>query len=361
MTRQLRNRFRERQGLRSGFTLVEMLVVVAIIAVLASMLLPAMLMARESSRKTQCQNHLRQLGLAMQDHGGTFNRLPALGYMGFDQNKNVTAFFGWTVRILPHVEQGNFYQAWDFNKPLNDPGNQAIAAHSLPVFQCPSDTTTEGERDLSYVANGGFGWTIALSGANDCAISFPLLNPIDLNGNGTRCPPPPGTDGSPTDRELLIRTGVFFLESWNTKGVDRHHTLDTFVDGMTHTILLTENIRTGYDPFSPDVSWASADALRMGFFLPSDICYGGSCADINVSQAVANVSHGINSGLKEAEGQSPWPSSLHATGVNVCMADGSVRFLSENISSQVYYALVTSQGSLFNGALADSSAGMSGF
>lgn len=361
MHHRLRTSPRQKPRQRGGFTLVELLVTVGIISVLVSILLPAVLMARESSRKSQCQNNLRQLGLAMHDHGTNFNRLPALGCMGFDSNKSVTTFFGWTVRILPHLEQGDLYRTWDFNKPYSDPGNQIAAAYSIPVFQCPSDTTTEGERDLSYVANGGFGWTIAQSGAIDCAISYPLLNPIDLNGNGTRCPPPPGTDGSPTDRELLIRTGVFFLESWNTKGVDRHHTLDTFVDGMTYTILLAENIRTGYDPFDTTASWASADALRMGFFMPSDVCNGGSCADANVSQGVANSTHGINSGLEEAEGQSPWPSSQHLQGVNVCMADGSVRFLSENISSTIYYALVTSQGSLFKGALADSSAGMNGF
>jgi prepilin-type N-terminal cleavage/methylation domain-containing protein/prepilin-type processing-associated H-X9-DG protein len=338
-----------------GFTIVELLVSLAIIALLMSMLMPAVQQGREAARKSQCQHNLRQLGLAMHHHASTFNRLPALGYMGVDSKGIVTPFFGWTVKILQQMEQDNLYRKWDFNQPLSDPANQAAAAYSVSLFRCPSDPTLLGNGDLSYVANGGYGWTVSLAGANDCAIGYPSLNPIDINGNGIRCPKVKTVDGNPSDSDLLIRTGMFFLESWQVPGVDRHHSLDTVLDGQTNTILLSENIRAGRDPLNPQASWATADPLRMGFFLPSDICNGGSCSDANMSQAVANSTNGINSGLGLAEGQAPWPSSLHASGVNVCMADGSIKFLSENISSIVYYALVTSQGSLFQGAKADAS------
>ena len=345
---------------RDGFTIVELLVSLAIIALLMSLLMPAVQQGRESARKSQCQQNMRQLGLAMHNHASTYSQLPALGYMSL-YGGGVLPYFGWTVKILPELEQGNLYKKWDFNKPLIDPVNQEAARTSVALFRCPSDWTVLGGGDLSYVTNGGFGWTIALAGANDCAIGYPSLNPIDLNGNGVRCPLNPAADGTPSDRDMLIRTGMFFLESWNVPGVDRHHSLDTVVDGQTHTILLSENIRAGRDPLNPEASWATADPLRMGFFLSSDICNGGSCSDANMSQAISNGAHGINAGLDLAEGEAPWPSSMHHGGVNVCMADGTVKFLSENISSIVYYALVTSQGSLFDGAKADSSAGSGAF
>jgi prepilin-type processing-associated H-X9-DG protein len=326
----------------------------AVIAALAALLLPAVQQSRESARRIQCVNNLRQLGLAMHEHETQFGRLPALGYMGLDSSGSVAPYFGWTVVILPHLEQGNRYQKWDLSKPLSDASNQAIAATKLPVFVCPSDTSATGKGDLSYVANAGLGWTIAFNGANDCPIGFPLLNPIDLNGNGIRCPTNSGSDGSPSDQDMLVMTGVFFLESTGVPGVSRHHTLDTMTDGLSNTILLSENVRAGADPLNPLGSWATPDPLRVGFFLTSDICRGGSCSTANTSGAVANgLNGGINTGLGRAEGEAPWPSSLHQGGVNVCFADGSVRFLSERVASIVYYAMVTSRGADIRGPLAD--------
>ena len=340
-----------------GFTLIELLVTIVVISLLMALLMPAIQQSREAARRSQCQSNLRQLGLAMHQHDSNFNRLPALGYMGLDSTGAVAPFFGWPVLILPFIEQGNLYRQWDFKNPLTAPANEAAASTSLPLLRCPSDITVVGQGDLSYVVNAGFGWTTFLAGANDCPIGYPSLNPIDINGNGICCPVDPNGDGSPSDRDLLIRTGLFFLEVWNVPGVERHHSLNTILDGQTNTIMLTENIRTGYDPRNPTASWATADPLRMGFFLTTDICLGGSCSTANFSSAVANLTDGINSGLHQAEGQSPWPSSLHPGGVNVCLSDGSMRFLSENISSIVYYALITSQGSMFQAPLTDQTIG----
>jgi prepilin-type N-terminal cleavage/methylation domain-containing protein/prepilin-type processing-associated H-X9-DG protein len=348
MEKRTNNRTSATTAVRGAFTMIELIVVLAVIALLAALLLPAVQQSRESARRIQCVNNLRQLGLALHAHGTQFGRLPALGYMGLDSSGSVAPYFGWTVVILPHLEQGNRYQKWNLSKPLSDPNNQTIALTTLPVFVCPSDTSTTGKGDLSYVANAGLGWTIAFNGANDCPIGFPLLNPLD------RCPTSSGTDGFPSDQDLLAMTGVFFLESTGVPGVSRHHTLDTITDGLSNTVLLSENIRAGADPLNPLSSWATPDPLRTGFFLTSDICRGGSCSAANTSEAVANgLSGGINTGLARAEGEAPWPSSKHQGGVNVCLADGSVRFLSERVASIVYYAMVTSRGSDIRGALAD--------
>src|SRR5438105_83839 len=96
---------------RSAFTLVELLVVIAIIGVLVALLLPAVQMAREAARRTQCSNHLKQLGLAAQNFNDTKGALPP-ARLGNNGN-----WLTWAVVMLPYVEQQNFYQLWNEQRP----------------------------------------------------------------------------------------------------------------------------------------------------------------------------------------------------------------------------------------------------
>ena len=115
--------------------------------------------------------------------------------------------------------------------------------------------TVEGARDLSYAVNGGIGDTFFNNGVHDC-VADPFYQPLDLNGNGISSAPSEDVDGSPTDREIYFRLGMFFSENWKFagtpgfQGVTRHHTTATIIDEMSNTILLGENVRTGYDPGS---------------------------------------------------------------------------------------------------------------
>src|SRR5437868_9206492 len=97
---------------RSAVTLVELLVVIAIIGVLVALLLPAVQMARESARRTQCANHLKQLGLAAQNFNDIRSWLPPtrVSNDGTDANQN---FVTWAILLLPFVEQQNCYSQWD--------------------------------------------------------------------------------------------------------------------------------------------------------------------------------------------------------------------------------------------------------
>src|SRR5438034_10916922 len=95
---------------RSAFTLVELLVVVAIIGVLVALLLPAVQAAREAARRMSCGNNLRQIGLALQNFESTFKYFPSsLRPTPPDPNG---LFNGWSVhgQILPYLEQGNLYR-----------------------------------------------------------------------------------------------------------------------------------------------------------------------------------------------------------------------------------------------------------
>jgi prepilin-type N-terminal cleavage/methylation domain-containing protein len=115
---------------RSGFTLVELLVVIAIIAGLIALLLPAVQQVRESANRAQCQNNLRQLGLAIHDFHDVNNRLPP--YYGIDPpsggavyaNANPATIFGsWFVHLLPYVEQNALYR--NIMEPLSA-GNHCL-------------------------------------------------------------------------------------------------------------------------------------------------------------------------------------------------------------------------------------------
>src|SRR5438105_8651960 len=100
---------------RSAFTLVELLIVVAIIGVLVALLLPAAQAAREAARRMSCGNNLRQIGLALQNFESVSKCFPSsLRPTAVDPNG---LFNGWSVhgQILPYLEQANLYQQIDFN------------------------------------------------------------------------------------------------------------------------------------------------------------------------------------------------------------------------------------------------------
>src|SRR5689334_7824014 len=92
---------------RAGFTLVELLVVIAIIGVLVSLLLPAVQSAREAARRAQCQNHLKQIGLAVLNFEDVNKSLP---HSRYDDR------YTWAVEILPYVEQKSLFDQWDLTK-----------------------------------------------------------------------------------------------------------------------------------------------------------------------------------------------------------------------------------------------------
>ncbi len=118
-----------RKDRRPAFTLVELLVVIAIIGVLVALLLPAVQAAREASRRSQCQNNLKQIGLAVHNFHDTNNELPA-ARIGYE-------YLPWTVLIMPFIEQVNLYQQFDPKVKIKD--HPAVVFQStIPGYVCPS-------------------------------------------------------------------------------------------------------------------------------------------------------------------------------------------------------------------------------
>jgi prepilin-type N-terminal cleavage/methylation domain-containing protein len=126
----------------SAFTLVELLVVVAIIGVLVALLLPAVHAARESARRTQCENNLRQIGVALALHANAKGKFP-IGCLGnrsdFTVSPPVLArFIAWNVRLLPYLEEQSWSEAFDYSLPSYHAANKPVARIVIETFLCPS-------------------------------------------------------------------------------------------------------------------------------------------------------------------------------------------------------------------------------
>ncbi len=345
-----RHRFRQR---RSGLTMIEVIIVLAIVGILLSLITPAVMQARTASRRLHCKNNLRNVALALIGEAEAKQHFPATGYFGPQGGD----FHNWVVMILPRIDQSVIYNQWDFQLPFNAPVNFDLGNHFIPVLTCPDDTTVRKVGDLSYVVNAGFGWT-----GPPCGVLTPsTYSPIDLNGSGD-CRTNP-TDGTPSDDTLMYQTGLMFCENWPTPNpLARRHSLGTIRDGASQTILLTENVHAGFDN-GDHANWANPNSWRTCFFLSGHICQGFTCTAQTVDYKKANdrsqppfLFESLNPPF-QAKGTAPWPTSFHTGGLHFAFCDGSVRFLSENLDGSIYASLVTPQGSLIEGALAQAPIG----
>lgn len=139
-----------------GFTLVELLVVIAIIGVLVALLLPAVQSARESARRTQCSNNLKQLGLAAHNFNDTKGALPP------SRLSNNGNWLTWAVVMLPFVEQQSFYQLWD-EKRLYEWHPETTTRRSVAAYFCPSRRKPSEAYSID-VPSGGLSDFAACSG-----------------------------------------------------------------------------------------------------------------------------------------------------------------------------------------------------
>src|SRR5262245_40018483 len=137
---------------RPGFTLIELLVVIAIFGILIALLMPAVQQARESARRSQCANNLKQLGLAIHNYESVHRVIPpayigdpiadgsAFGVSYCDEYRNGPPGWAWGTLLLPFLEQEVVYHSFDLNLPCWAPANRTSARTRIGVFLCPSAT-----------------------------------------------------------------------------------------------------------------------------------------------------------------------------------------------------------------------------
>ena len=130
------------QKVRAAFTLVELLVVIAIIGILVALLLPAIQSAREAARRTECQNHLKQIGLAIQTYHDTQKAFP----MGRDRTDQLGV--SWAFRLLPQIEESAIYASRDKTKRVDDEANALAMRTPIQIYACPSRRPAAADRNF---------------------------------------------------------------------------------------------------------------------------------------------------------------------------------------------------------------------
>lgn len=342
---------------RFGFTIVELLVSIAIIGTLISLLLPAVQYAREAARRTSCKNNLKQIGIALHNYHGTHRKLPpgniwqgrgeplgggllpigtfdrvALGISPGTEPDRLHA--NWVVLLLPHLEQSALYEKFDLNLPVDSTTNLTACRTELTAFKCPSDSFNDApyERALQsgtsghVYARGNYGLNI---GPDRPCMQF-MLN----------C-----SDGFYTDTNDLLNTNGTLWGS-GVAGFNVSFDFGDFPKGQSSMIAVDE-LRAGIDPIDPRGTWA------LGFV-------GGSMSGVHPVSPNSNSPDGIVSctllRLKYSDAvltrmgmmctDSPIPSnfasnsrSQHTGIVNTLRLDGSVHSISENIDVDLWTRL----------------------
>ncbi len=266
----------------SGFTLIELLVTIAIIGTLVALLMPAVQAARESARRSTCQNQLKQLGLALHNYHDAHSILPP-GSIVVGGDSTPPTGWGWGAMILPHVEQSALYSAIDFGTPTVSGSNAALIGQSLPIWRCPSDIAPPAVPIA--VADAG---TVQVASGNYC-----------------------GTDG--------------------VIGTMSETRFSAISDGLTQTLMLGERVyQAGTAGFND--RFVSA---WCGLLATAGSQVNSSVPHLPVSSLIA-----INEAL-----ESPGAfTSRHPGGAFFALCDGSARMISENINGEVFEALGTPAG-----------------
>jgi prepilin-type N-terminal cleavage/methylation domain-containing protein/prepilin-type processing-associated H-X9-DG protein len=330
---------------RDGFTLVELLVVITIIGILVSLLLPAIQSAREATRRVSCANNLKQCGLALLNYESAKHCFPSV-------TKSATTCFSVQALILPYAEAINLQNLIDFTQPLFNgtqgtqrlnPVQAAAAATVVPMFRCPSDTAND---------------------LNTKYMVWPGQNEMYAGGNYMVC------TGTSTGTMYDIRyttDGLFYYDSKTP--------LQKVQDGMSNTLMMTESLlgsltdTTGTTPSDAkrQVGWPggnystfnSSTAGFVGISNPDLATVAATCATWEGSRGQGwIVGRPLFTGVSTyMVPNTPTPDisgkqhmgfyaarSCHTGGVNILLADGSVRFVADGIDLKTWRSLGTVYG-----------------
>jgi prepilin-type N-terminal cleavage/methylation domain-containing protein/prepilin-type processing-associated H-X9-DG protein len=331
---------------RSGFTLIELLVVIAIIAILIGLLLPAVQKVREAAARMKCQNNLKQLALACHSYHDANSQMP------YGRKYDVWDSYNWTQLILPNIEQNAVYTLYTSSTlnatPLGDPnapnpakgpGNNTSLKGArttvIQMFLCPSDQ--------GPIVNepGSDAFAFLRTNYRGCAGSG------DMYGNATD-----STSGP-------WGLGVFGVVSGQridpgyvptTRGVTLSGGMP---DGTSNTLMLSEGVIPGNTGTSWGGPLGGAVYGNMGGALfTTSLTPNSSAADLLIGPCPPTSAYklpctsiGGNDGAgPSAAGATAAARSRHSGGVNIAMADGSVRFVTDGVDTTAWRAAGTRAG-----------------
>lgn len=299
---------------RRALILVELLVVSTILGLLVAILIPAVQAAREAARRTQCQNNIRQISLAVLNYASAhkeslpdlfrYREQPCASHGDYNE-------FSWRVTVLPFLEQQGFYDQLDLDLSALAPENHSIVGQVLPVYQCPSmpgypRSPHQCPEDDNKVRVG------PTVGATDYLAGFR----ISILGE-------------------RIAGAWYNLGVWRNEIGDYDRStarLSKITDGLSNTILITE--RSGLEATCWHGRWLMCDG-------------GGWTQSASCEVQISWLRGGQDNIIPVAINVNPIFSifSSHTSGANVAMCDGSVRFLSEDLNHKTVGAMLTRAGS----------------
>jgi prepilin-type N-terminal cleavage/methylation domain-containing protein len=337
-------------GWRGGFSLVELLVVVAIIAVLIGLLMPAIQGTRESARRVSCLNNARQIGLAMlgfETANGFYAPANSTG-AGAMWPPNNPQEHGMFALLLPYIEQGSLLTTlgYDFNQDWSATINRPAACTIIPVFTCPS--APDGPRQVTtarYPTNT-YGWGGGTGPATNDYATIPAVGSQLYTALGLPFPSEPNTSGMlPTNsrtRAAHVRDGLS-----NTLAVVEcgNRPLRYFNDRAMASRSASATSPCNVQRDSAKAGWADnravfdLDGASAATGVPNGECYH--------TDATGRVpAAGTTSGGQCVINCTNWdePYAFHPRGIGTVFGDGSGRFLAADIDPRTMIALVTRAG-----------------
>lgn len=296
---------------RRGFSLLELLAVIAVIGLLIALLVPAVQQVRETARKTQCRNNLRQMGLALEGYHDLFRTYPpaAIRNAGDENNGRDRPRSTWTISLLPHLEAASLYQKFDASLGTDQPANSLVRQTAMPIYRCATDTGA----DVQFEPRLGITYQRGNYGANFGAGSW-------------------GTD----DWRQKRYRGVM-----GQNAALKHAEM---TDGASQTVSVAE-LRIQASPRDNRGVWAFPAPGSASVGLDCD----SRCRSINGDSGsdwipfCDPVAHGLQCAFQNDADSNAGPRSQHAQGAHLLFCDGSVRFVAQEIDQFLLNAAFTSQ------------------
>jgi prepilin-type N-terminal cleavage/methylation domain-containing protein/prepilin-type processing-associated H-X9-DG protein len=364
-----------RQLTQRGFTLVELLIVIAIIGLLVSLSVPAIQAAREAGRRTQCVSNMRQLGIALNAYQTAHTVLPPMilwqpageplgqsqlppGVIDRQMRSDSAtssdrdrAYANWLCLLLPFIEEASLSSQITPSVPIGDARNTAARTTELPLLKCPSDPYSG--------ADNHFQRTLVMGGGdngyarNNYAMNAGT-NKSCLMGNFAVSSTPSSscTDGFWVEGSDL-KTDVLRVWGSGIGGVNKSLALRAFSRGISTMVALDE-IRAGVNPADPRGVWAlgfvgASVTAGHGIYrkaggpnnpdVKSDVI--ANCKQVQArvggAESLASMGMGCNEYRIPGSNFEAGSRSLHPGGVNVLMLGGSVHFIADEIDQNVWH------------------------